>query len=55
LTVEPEVTRREVDDGDPAAGFHASHHVARKRRAVCHVVKHRPHVDRAAAVVRKIR
>jgi hypothetical protein len=53
--MEPEMTRGEVDDRDPAAGFHAPHDVAREGGAVAHVMKHRPHVDRAAAVVGEVR
>jgi hypothetical protein len=54
-TVEPELTGREVDNGDAAAWLHAPHDVTREGGAVGDVVQHRSHIDRTAAVVWQFR
>jgi len=52
--VEPEVTGREVDDGNSAARLNAPDDVTREGAAVVDMVQHRSHVDRPTAVVREV-
>ena len=48
-SVEPERSRREVDDADPAAGTEGPRHLCDEGRPIGDVVEHGAHVDRVAA------